>query len=158
MVVLIILIVIVCYFVCKEYLENKETKEMYNISSEYNDEQKNCKQVGATKNYIYVIRVDKYGKPIVGAKWRITDEIGNIIGDFETNNDGNGGLVGLSNGKYYAEELSIPKGEEKKLEERYSFIVSDIDHTFKIDTRSTSIIIFVNDQEGNPVKGIQYHI
>lgn len=156
--ILVILIIVVYYFGYQEYHSYREEKNKYQVSLEYNSEQRNCKQIGATKNYIYVIQVDKFGKPIVGSKWRVTDDSGNVISDFQTNNNGNGGLVGLNNGKYYVEEISVPKGDYKKIEDRYSFIVSDIDHTFKIDTRATSIVILSTDENENPVKGIQYHI
>jgi len=103
--ILVILIIVVYYLVYQEYQGYQNEKNNYQVALEYNSEQRNCKQIGATKNYIYVIRVDKFGKPIVGSIWRVTNYSGDVISDFQTNNNGNGGLVGLDNGKYYVEEI-----------------------------------------------------
>lgn len=92
LVVLMIFFTILIFLQYKQYKKAKLWSEAY---YQYDDIQKQCTQVGATQNYIYIqrgISSKKDGSP-EGAIWQVTDINGNVIGNIKTDKHGRGGLV-----------------------------------------------------------------
>lgn len=92
LIVLIIFFIILIFLQYKQYKKAKLWSEAY---YQYDDIQKQCTQVGATQNYIYIQRgvsLKKKGSP-EGAIWQVTDINGNVIGKIKTDKHGRGGLV-----------------------------------------------------------------
>lgn len=160
-VILVILLAVIVVFIFKEYGRLQETKEMKRIAYEFDDRQKECDIIGLSNKYVYVTRRNENDEPMVGAKWKVTKKDGTEVGTFEINENGNGGLIGLENGEYYVEEVSVPEGYTAR-DYRYNFFVSDADTSFTInesDKRDNNVIILVvTDKEGNPVQGVNYNI
>ena len=100
--------------------------------SSYNNEQKKCKVVGTTTNYVYITRLKNVDEAIEGAIWNVLDINGNIIATFETNETGQGGIVGLEYGEYFLEEQSVPDGYEK-IDKKYKVIISAIDTHYDLN-------------------------
>lgn len=160
----IFLIIIICLLlvaIYKEFNEYIYEEKKIEASAGYNEEQKKCEVVGTTNNYIYISRYKDKDEMIGGAIWELTDIKGNTIGTFETNDSGNGGVVGLEYGEYYLQEKSVPEGYEKT-DKKYKVIISAIDTEYKLEVYSgtdvNAIIFVATDENGNPVEGIKYNI
>lgn len=159
---ILLLIIISILFLCIireifSYQYVKTARELYN--NNYNNRQRNCEVVGLTENYIYVLRYDENEKPIQGSKWKVTNILGEVVGEFITDENGEGGIVGLDFGEYYIKEESVP--EKCSLNENnYKFIISEIDNSFiEVITdvkNSNHVLGVVLDEQGNPVENIKY--
>ena len=129
MIITIIVLVFLIYNQFNELIYVSETIEAY---KNYNDEQKKCIVVGTTNNYVYITRQKTINEPIEGAVWNIVDIKGNIIGTFQTDETGQGGIVGLECGEYFLEEQSVPTSYEN-INERYKIVISNIDTYYSLN-------------------------
>lgn len=127
----------------------------------YNNEQKKCKVVGTTTNYIFLTRLKNMDTSIEGAVWNVLDFDGNIVSTFETNEAGQGGVVGLDYGEYFLEEKSVPNGYTKK-NQRYKVIFSPNDTHYELnivdETTDNAVIFVVTDKSGNPLPGVKLNV
>ena len=160
-VLLILLLVVIVVFIFKENSRLQEIKELQRISYEFDDRQKECEIIGLSNKYVYVTRKNENDEPLVGAKWKVTKKDGTEDGTFEINENGNGGLIGLENGEYYVEEISVPEGYTIR-DYRYHFFVTELDTSFTInesDKRANNIIVLiVKDKDGNPAQDVKYNV
>lgn len=161
LIVIISLIPILSIILIKEYKSYRYEIKIAEMSLNYSDKQRECKIIGTTNNYIYVSRTDENGNPIIDSKWKVTNAQGDEIGTFDTNNKGNGGLVGLEYGEYYIEEISVPKNYELE-NKKYKFIVSAVDTSFELTAtdmaKKNAIILIVKYTNGKPAIGVKYDV
>ena len=127
--IIIISLLIAIYVQFSKMIYDEKVIEAY---SSYNNEQKKCKVVGTTTNYVYITRLKNVDEAIEGAIWNVLDINGNIIATFETNETGQGGIVGLEYGEYFLEEQSVPDGYEK-IDKKYKVIISAIDTHYDLN-------------------------
>ena len=158
--ILVLLILYLSYKIVLEYSAYAYQETIREVSNTYNSEQKKCDIIGTTTNYIYVNRIDKDGKAAEGSKWQLTTLNGKEIATFETNSEGNGGLVGMDYGEYYISEIYAPENCEQ--DGKYKVVITAEDSSFTIRSSDqkyeNSIVICVTDEEGNPVKDIEYSV
>ena len=128
-IIILIIIIIVVVIQIKSFQYEKDLRQ---IQAQYNEEQRDCVAVGTTNNYIYITRTDENKEAIEGAIWQVTTYDGKKKETFETDENGNGGIVGLENGEYYLEEISIPENYTKK-DYRYKVILSDYDKSYTLE-------------------------
>ena len=155
------ILIIIAIAIIKQYEIYEYTKKLEEVSYEYNNRQKECVIVGTTLKYIYVSRYDDAGAPVVDSKWKVTNSKGDEIGTFSINKDGNGGLVGLENGLYNIEEISVPENYSK-INQKYQFVISESDTSYTLVSTNKPpkgfILLVVRDFNGNPVSGITYSL
>lgn len=158
--ILVFIILFLSYKIVLEYSAYKYQRKIKEISSTYNSEQKQCDIIGTTTNYIYVNRLDKNGNAVEGSKWQLTTFDGKEIASFETNSEGNGGLVGMDYGEYYISEIYAPENCEQ--DGKYKVDITASDSSFTIHSSDyeyeNSIIICLTDELGNPVKDVEYSV
>ena len=127
----------------------------------YNNEQKKCKVTGTTTNYVFLTRLKNIDTSIKGAVWNVLDLDGNIVTTFETNETGQGGVVGLDYGEYFLEEKSVPDGYQKN-NQRYKIIFSSNDTRYELnvidENRDNAIIFVVTDKSGNSLPGVKLNV
>lgn len=157
---MLIIILLVCILRI-EYNDYVYVKELKEVQAGYNEKQKECLAVGTTNNYVYITRTDESGNAISGAVWSVTSLSGDKICEFTTNDNGRGGVVGLSNGEYLLEETSVPEGYTK-LENTEKVVFSDYDTSYSLNETNSvnagAILLVVTDEAGNPVEGIKYNV
>lgn len=158
--IIIVSLLIAIYVQYNKYTYEQKIIEAY---ASYNEEQQKCKVIGTTSNYIYITRLKNTDEIIEGATWELTDLYGNSKGTFETDENGNGGLVGLEYGEYYLKETSVPEGYEK-INEKYKIIISAVDTKYILNIlnesnkEETAVLFVARDEEDNPIQGIEYTI
>ncbi len=114
-----------------EFCKYEYAKDLKQAQTQYNEKQKECVVVGTTNCYIYLSRISENVGKVAGSKWRVTTVSQEEIGTFETNEEGNGGLVGLPYGEYYIEEISTPENVTK-ITDKYKFIISAYDTSYTL--------------------------
>ncbi len=159
--ILVIVIIGVIIFAVIEFKSYQYSKELKQVQSKYNDRQKECVCVGTTNNYIYVSRTDENENAIEGTEWEVTDDTGKKIGTFKTNQNGNGGIVGLEYGKYYLEEISVPENYTIS-QDRYRVIINKYDTSYTLketsSTRKGSLTIAVKDNMGKEMANLSFDV
>lgn len=157
----IIILIIVLIVVVIQIKSFQYEKDLRQIQAQYNEEQRDCVAVGTTNNYIYITRTDENKEAIEGAIWQVTTYDGKKKETFETDENGNGGIVGLENGEYYLEEISIPENYTKK-DYRYKVILSDYDTSYTLEETdakdSGNLLLVLVDKEKQPKEGISYNV
>ena len=156
--VLVIALLIAIYV---QFNKLRYDEKVVNAYLSYNNEQKKCKVAGTTTNYVYLTRLKNVDEAIEGAIWNVLDSDGNVVTTFETNETGQGGVVGLDYGEYFLEEQSVPEGYEKN-NERYKIIFTPIDTHYELNVvdqnRDNAIIFVVTDKQGNPLQGAKLSV
>lgn len=160
-IILSVIFFLFLFITFKQYQEYAYFKELKEVQAQYNDKQKNCISVGLTYNYVHITRTDEENKAIKGAVWRVRDYNKEEVGTFKTDEDGNGGLVGLDYGEYYLEEVSVPDDYEKK-EDIYKVVLSAYDTSYTIaisnSLQNGDFLLVLLDQVGKPVQGKEYNV
>lgn len=159
-IVLVLLILYLSYKIVLEYNAYAYQEAIREVASTYNSEQKQCDIIGTTTNYIYVNRIDKDGEAVEGSKWQLTTFDGKEIATFETNSEGNGGLVGMDYGEYYISEIYAPENCEQDGKYKVDITAEDSSFTIRSSDQKyeNTIVISVTDEAGNPVKDVEYSV
>ena len=105
-------------------------------------------------------RIDKDGEAVEGSKWQLTTFDGQEIATFETNSEGNGGLVGMDYGEYYISEIYAPENCEQDGKYKVDITAEDSSFTIRSSDQKyeNTIVISVTDEAGNPVKDVEYSV
>lgn len=159
--VVIISLIVVIIVGISQYKSYQYLKELKQAKEQYNEKQKECVPIGTTNNYIYVTRTDEERKAIQGSVWKVTTYNGKEKGTFETNENGNGGIVGLDYGEYYLEEISVPENYTKK-DYRYKVILSAYDTSYTLTETNAKndgkLLIVLTNEEKQPIEGKKYNV
>lgn len=157
----IAILAIIIVFTVNEWKKYDEAKKIKEASANYNEKQKKCEVVGITNNYIYLLRLNSDNEGIEGAKWEVTNAKGKLVGTFTTNDEGNGGLVGLDYGEYYIQEKEVPENYNI-YDTKYKVVISSSDTSYSLiasdELKRTSILLVVTDEKENPIEGYKYEI
>lgn len=162
--ILIVIFCITTFFLFKEYDKYSYSNDLKNAYKKYNAVQKKCDVVGTTQNYLYLKRNSddfSFKKGLPNSKWKLTNSETGKEYIFVTGEDGYGGVVGLENGIYSLEEISVPKDTEKlSCKKTILFDKSNSSYELKMgsSTKNNFIYIYTHDQDGKVVENVTYEI
>src|SRR5699024_3686663 len=107
-----------------------------------------------------IVKLDgSTNEKLKGAKFVVKDGDGEVVGDLETDKNGNASLEGLDYGEYTLEEVEAPKGYVRG-EFEYNFDIKEYKEVVKVEVTNnkkeesmvTEVTKVTEDDEGTPPK------